>query len=155
MNNEYRATKEWPYQIAAGCVVYRNNDNKTEILLLFRKESDGKHYHLPKGTLNRSETLEQCAMRETIEESGATGTIRVYLGAVHSRFVHPRNNIKNDKITHYFSMELIDISYIHDQEHAGLGWFSVKEAIYELRQAEAVKNEYEIVERLADWQKIA
>jgi len=155
MDREYRATKGWPYQIAAGCVVYRSGTDGTEILLLFRNESDGKHYHLPKGTLNRSETLEQCALRETVEESGAAGTIRSYLGAVHSRFIHPRNNIENDKTTHYFSMELVAISDVHDQEHAGLDWFSINKAIDVLRQTEAVKSEYEIIERFADWQKIA
>jgi hypothetical protein len=36
-----------------------------------------------------------------------------------------------------------------------LDWFSINKAIDVLRQTEAVKSEYEIIERFADWQKIA
>jgi ADP-ribose pyrophosphatase YjhB (NUDIX family) len=48
---------------AAGGVVF--NENK-EILLIFRK---GK-WDLPKGKLDKGETLESCAVRETEEETG-------------------------------------------------------------------------------------
>ncbi|HEX4958072.1 MAG TPA: NUDIX domain-containing protein [Lacibacter sp.] len=50
---------------AAGGVV---ENEKGEILLIFRK---GK-WDLPKGKLDKGETIEQCALREVMEETGIT-----------------------------------------------------------------------------------
>jgi 8-oxo-dGTP pyrophosphatase MutT (NUDIX family) len=50
---------------AAGGVI---ENDKGEILLIFRR---GK-WDLPKGKLDKGETLEQCALREVMEETGLT-----------------------------------------------------------------------------------
>ena len=52
---------------AAGSVVYNENN---EILLIFRR---GK-WDLPKGKLDKNESIEACAVRETEEETGLTNT---------------------------------------------------------------------------------
>ena len=48
----------------AGCILI--NQNKKEIALVCRK---GK-YSFPKGHLEENETIKECAIRETIEETG-------------------------------------------------------------------------------------
>lgn len=53
---------------AAGGVV---ENEKGEILLIFRR---GK-WDLPKGKLDKGETIEQCALREVMEETGLTNVV--------------------------------------------------------------------------------
>lgn len=55
--------KHFDVVVAAGGVVKNNDD---ELLLIFRR---GK-WDLPKGKLDKGETLEQCAIREVQEETG-------------------------------------------------------------------------------------
>ena len=75
---EYRATKDWPYAISSGCVVYRYVGDELQVLLLKRaagdfpelSDNDRDTFHLPKGGVERRETLEQTALREITEETG-------------------------------------------------------------------------------------
>lgn len=50
----------------AGCILI--NTNKKEIGLVYREKY--KDFSFPKGHLEEGETLEQCAIRETEEETG-------------------------------------------------------------------------------------
>lgn len=50
----------------AGCILI--NTNKKEIGLVYREKY--KDFSFPKGHLEKGETLEQCAVRETEEETG-------------------------------------------------------------------------------------
>src|SRR4051812_36809134 len=64
--------------MAAGGVV---ENEKGELLLIFRK----KHWDLPKGKLDEGETIEQCAIREVMEE---TGLKNIFLGELIDVTVH-------------------------------------------------------------------
>lgn len=147
-NAEWRATETWPYHICAGGVVFRKLAEKIEVTILVRHENDGDHYHLPKGTLCHNETLEDCAIRETFEESGKNGKIIGYLGAIQDQFTHPRSNIFTDKITHYFAMEFTDEVTSHDSEHDAVQWIEISEARRLLEETENVKQEYLVIDRL-------
>ncbi len=134
-SNEYRASKQWPYAISSGCVVFRKNDGHLEILLLVReagdfpelKDGDIDSYHLPKGHVDIGETLEQTAVRETKEEAGCEVEIKTYLGA--KLFEHIHFAITQSKIIHYFAGEwLRDLATI-DDEHSHKKWYQVSEAI--------------------------
>ena len=59
-------TKKIPLEVAAGGVV-TNKDGK--VLFIYRKDK----WDLPKGMLDKGETLEDCAMREVEEETGVKG----------------------------------------------------------------------------------
>lgn len=155
LGNEYRATKNWPYAISAGCVVYRENSGGIEVLLLSRTPDHAYNntsldtYNLPKGHVDRTETLEVAALRETEEEAGVTAEITAYLGSSIRIFTHPVHEIENQKTTHYFAAKwLKDLPEI-DGEHDGKEWVSLPEAIQLL--SKNPKQEDEIVKRLQDF----
>ena len=61
-------TKEVPLVVAAGGVV---TNPKGKVLFIYRN----KRWDLPKGRLDKGETIEQCALREVEEETGVKGLI--------------------------------------------------------------------------------
>lgn len=62
---EYRHSKQSPYHISTGGVVYEKRGGRIFVVLLGKKTAKGKvRYHLPKGTLRFNETLEHGAKRE-------------------------------------------------------------------------------------------
>src|SRR6266496_16310 len=98
-SKEYRFTKDWPYHVSGGGIIYRRDDNDIKVLVLVHH--NGK-YDIPKGTLHYGETLEQCALREMKEESGQKGEIVGYLGGRLDEGVDKNSNVAISKITHYF-----------------------------------------------------
>ena len=85
--------------LAAGGVVI-NQDN--ELLMILRRLI----WDLPKGHLEKRETLEQCALREVTEETGLkTLEITAFLGT--SAHVYFDNQLKEEAIkeTHWYEMK--------------------------------------------------
>jgi len=148
---EYRATTDWPYQIAASGVVFREReDGKIEVAVLVRNQPN-KNYNLPKGTLYHDETLENCAQREVLEESGKTGEIVGYLGALQDNFLHPKVKIQLDRTVHYFAMKFVSENDKHDSEHDSVEWCELDKARQLLFKTMAVKREFIILDRLKEF----
>jgi len=85
--------------IAAGGLVYNEKD---ELLMIFRR---GK-WDLPKGKLDDGETIEDCAIREVMEETGLTTVIRGNLiGITYHQYFDQW--LKEDVIkeSHWYRME--------------------------------------------------
>lgn len=140
---QYMATKESPYHITSGAVVYRINNKQAEYLLLVRKEQGGDTYHLPKGTVHIGEPLEDTAKREVLEETGAVVDLQTYIGAVNNQF-----NYKNryyDKTSHYFVAKFVKFVAKHDAEHDDIIWASANKAIELLNKSP--KSEVMFIER--------
>jgi 8-oxo-dGTP pyrophosphatase MutT (NUDIX family) len=155
-DGEYRASKDWPYAIAAGCVVYRQTGSTCEVLLLSRDydhdaysagDTNRPSYHLPKGHVKISESLEAAAIRETAEEIGAQVELSTYLGSLHHVFNHPRERNTNDKTIHYFAAQWRADSTKTDNEHDGREWVKLENAAALLGLPNP-KGEDEIVNRL-------
>lgn len=144
---EYRHNATSPYHISCGGVVFRQSDDRTDVLLLARYQ-DGKTttYHLPKGTLHYNETLEDCALREIREESGYAGTIVGYIGAFTYSFT--KNDLAVDKTVHYFAVQSQKIVGTHDAEHDEVYWKEIATARMILEETEPNKKEYLILDRL-------
>lgn len=150
--DEYRATKDWPYSIGAGCVVFRESDGYVEVLLLMRKagefpeliDGDVDSYHLPKGHTRIGDTLEATALRETAEEAGCEVELKTYLGSRLNQYVDV--GIKRDKSLHYFAgLWKKDLEGI-DHEHSDRVWLSLEDAIEKIGGSNP-KHEDEVLRR--------
>lgn len=140
-------TKEIPFHVSSGGVVYRKRDNKIEIILLYRKNTDT--YHLPKGTVEDGETLEQTAIREVIEETGYKVRLENFLGFLNSEF-EKNDGAKIKKITHYFLFDLIgELQGDFGKEHDEVLWVEINEAkeLVLKNRLEWMEKEEEIIER--------
>ena len=94
----------------AGCYLIRHNETGTEILLIYNKWSDdNKGWVLPKGHVEEGETLEQAAVRETIEETGYQN-IKIIspLKTLHIEYTWAEDNSLNKKDIHWFLAELVN-----------------------------------------------
>lgn len=133
--------------ISAGAVVYRINQEKKEIVLLYRQKTDT--YHLPKGTRESGEEIQDTVLREVQEEAGVTVSVENFLGQLDSQFERDGKIIQ--KQTQYFLAELVsqDLNQ-HDQEHDSVLWVDVSTAKKLLQQKGGVKlgmeNEVEVLE---------
>lgn len=153
-NGEYSASKNWPYAISAGSVIYRLNNKNVEILLLKRAAGDFPYladgnidsYHLPKGHVGLAEKLYKAAVRETAEEAGVKVEIQTYLGhKIHDYTDH--NGIAHKKTIHFFAgLWQSDLEEI-DDEHSDTVWVSLDEAEKLLGKPNP-KNEDEVIRRL-------
>lgn len=100
--------------VSAGGIVYRKASGQLEILLMHRNGTDT--YHLPKGTKEKDETLEDAARREIREETGCDVVLEEYLGLVHSQFAV--DGMVREKETHYFAARYVGGTVgCHDGEH--------------------------------------
>jgi 8-oxo-dGTP pyrophosphatase MutT (NUDIX family) len=160
-SGEYRATKQWPYSISAGCCVFRSNGSRIEVLLLLRrageypqfKDNDADTYHLPKGHSGFNERIDEAAIRETEEEAGVTVRLETYLGTRHWVVTHPVHKLPVDKTTHYFAAEWQSDLPEKDDEHSGAIWASLEDA-EKLLGPPNPKGEDEIVRRLKTFLEI-
>lgn len=152
-SGEYRATKNWPYCIAAGGVVYRMRAGAYEVLLLLRKAGQFPHlidgdidsYHLPKGHMALTETVQATALREIQEEAGCEVELTTYLGATLHQYVD--QDVLRDKIIHYFAaLWQYDLDEM-DDEHSDRVWCSLDEAIQKIGSKNP-KHEDKIIHRL-------
>ena len=99
---------EFKYQIAAGGIVV--NDEK-KILLMKRL---GK-WDLPKGKLDKGETIEECALREIEEETGAKN-LTVKSSFAETYHTYYRNEKWVIKHTHWYLVECADGTSLQPQE---------------------------------------
>lgn len=146
----YRATRLWPYHLAAGGALFRPAAGRAEYLLLYRAAGRrGRPYptwHLPKGTVDAGESLEAAALREVEEESGETGRIIAYLGSLHGSWRDIERDHQVDKTSLYFLMLHTGAgSASMDDEHDAGEWRPAGEAMELL--AREPKGEQAIIER--------
>jgi 8-oxo-dGTP pyrophosphatase MutT (NUDIX family) len=128
---------------AGGVVVFGN-----AILLLRKYNGD---WVLPKGRVEKGESLEQTAVREVFEESRVRGNIMAYLGKINYSFkkdIYYSGDVIN-KTVHWFLMRTRSMSGIPQREE---GFVEVK-FIHIDRAINIVKYEDErrIIMKAADY----
>jgi 8-oxo-dGTP pyrophosphatase MutT (NUDIX family) len=87
--------KHFSFIEAAGGLIF---NDKEEILMIFRR---GK-WDLPKGKQDEGESLEQCALREVMEETGVAAHIQAPLTTTYHSYYQGEEAIL--KIAHWFIM---------------------------------------------------
>ncbi|MFZ6993439.1 NUDIX hydrolase [Curtobacterium sp. RRHDQ66] len=130
--------------IAAGAVVWREQDGVPLVLLIHREHH--KDVSLPKGKVDPGEAVPTTAVREIDEETG----YRVHLGAPLgvAEYVLPNGR---DKVVHYWSARVSDKEYERagqfrpNDEVAALEWVTIDQARTRLTYARDV----EILDRFA------
>lgn len=82
---------------AGGVVIFGNT-----ILLLKKFNGD---WVLPKGRIEKDETVRETAIREVLEESGVKAEIVKYIGMVHYKFKNTQENEMVYKTVHWYVMK--------------------------------------------------
>ena len=130
-----------------GVVIFRG-----KILLLYKNymnKSDG--WVLPKGTVEDGEEYTETALREVLEETGASATIMKYIGKSNYRFTIPDDVV--EKEVHWYLM-MADSYYSKPQREEYFmdsGFYKYHEAYHLLKFA----NEKQILEKAyAEYQEL-
>ena len=117
-------------EISAGCVVYRTSDGLTEVALIQPREREA--WALPKGFIERGETPENAAIRETREETGLLGTIQTKIDTIKYSYTAKWEDppIRIFKIVTFFLLRFSGGDpNNHDQEVERVEWFAIDTAI--------------------------
>ncbi len=117
--------------VSSGAIVYRVEKGIVKILLMYRKKENS--WHLPKGTQNPGETIEETALREIEEETGFSVQLRGYVGKLHSIFL--RNGMLVNKETHYFLANPLGNLGQHDSEHDIISFVQFEMALSRLEKS--------------------
>jgi len=119
-----------PLVIAAGGLVI---NDKQEYLFIHR---NGK-WDLPKGKMDKNETVAEAAVRETMEETGVQDlVINRYLGATYHIFDWKENT--KLKLTHWYIMSTDHAGLLMPQENEGIEqaiWLSKEDAVNALKMS--------------------
>lgn len=105
---------------AAGGVV----EKEGKYLLIYRK----KKWDLPKGKLDKGETLKKCAVREVEEETGVKVKIEAEIEAVWHTYIQNRKYIM--KKTHWYAMKCTSDKKMSPQANEGIKkveWMDLEE----------------------------
>jgi len=126
-----------PVKKAGGGKVY---NKKGEVLFIFR---NGK-WDLPKGGLIKGEVIEECSVREVIEETGVHDLV-ITNKLQKTYHVFKRNGVYRLKITHWFEMTTTFEGIPIPQENEGIekvAWLNQEQI------KEALTNSYENIKLL-------
>jgi 8-oxo-dGTP pyrophosphatase MutT (NUDIX family) len=123
------------YPVSAGGVVYRINPY-SQILICGRisngssgNETEKMMWHLPKGTPEPGESIEQTALREVHEETGYLVSIDDYLGTIKYTFKN-HTHLDCEKTVYFYFMNPVS-GHVedHDAEFDEVCWVSFQEAL--------------------------
>ena len=96
--------------MAAGGVVEKDDN----YLLIYRK----KKWDLPKGKLDKGESIEACALREVEEETGVKPSLEKEITAVWHTYISNKKYIL--KKTYWYAMKCVDDSKMAPQKDEGI-----------------------------------
>ncbi len=126
-----------PVEKAGGGLVY---NQKQEVLFIFRN----KKWDLPKGGIEKGESIEETAIREVEEETGVKG-LQIIKKLPKTYHIFKRNGRYKLKITHWFEMQTQFDGSLVAQADEGIDKVEWKS---QAAIDEALKNSYENIKLL-------
>jgi len=106
---------------AGGMLTRTDEQGGLEIAVIHRPHREDWSY--PKGKLEKGETFEECALRETFEETGLRCELGRFLGV--TEYVHRKGR---PKIVAYWLMTVLDGTFQANEEANELRWVSLDTA---------------------------
>ena len=86
---------------AAGGVVFQQGENDIpQVVLIYRRGV----WDLPKGKIEKGETIKQCAIREVAEEIGLSAHPEISFKLTNTYHEYEKDGIRFGKTTHWFGM---------------------------------------------------
>lgn len=120
---------------SCGCIVIDNG----EVLLV--KHNDG-HIAFPKGHIENGETEEQCALRETYEETGLK--VKIIKGYRYTQTYFVKQDVLKEVV--YFLAEKEEgILQRQEKEIASLGFYPYKDALFLITYPDTIKLFKEVI----------
>jgi 8-oxo-dGTP pyrophosphatase MutT (NUDIX family) len=112
-------------EFSTGGVVYRTLRGQTVIALCRRWKTV---WCLPKGKIERGESVREAALRETREETGLEAEIVLRLGEIRYRYRRGRREIAK-RVAFYLMRRVSGNVRDHDDEVEEVRWFGPAEAL--------------------------
>ena len=107
---------------AAGGVIYRDTEpSGFEVAVIHRPHRED--WSFPKGKLDKGETFEDCALRETWEETGLVCELGRFLGV--TEYIHRKGR---PKIVAYWLMSITGGEFTINEEADEIRWLGIDEA---------------------------
>lgn len=115
---------------AAGGVVFKEMNSSTPLVLLIFRHGV---WDLPKGKLEKEESIRECALREVVEEVGLSMEPKIAFKLPDTYHEYDQSGVRYGKTTHWFGMELpshLDVDFDPQTEEGikKVSWFSLSEA---------------------------
>ncbi|MFQ5598716.1 MAG: NUDIX hydrolase [Nitrospiria bacterium] len=116
---------------SSGGVVYSVKEGRLQVILISHHNLKGRLiWCLPKGSVEKGETLTETALREVREETGIRGRILEKIGHIQYWFYSKHEEIKIFKTVHFYLLKYLDGSVEdHDGEVDEARWVSVQEGL--------------------------
>jgi 8-oxo-dGTP diphosphatase len=108
-------------QRAAGGVLWREVSGRIEVAVIHRPHRED--WSFPKGKLEKGETFEDAALRETLEETGLICELGPFLGT--TEYQHRSGK---DKVVAYFAMQVVVGEFVVNDEADELRWLTIPAA---------------------------
>jgi 8-oxo-dGTP diphosphatase len=108
-------------QAAGGILLRELPDGGLEIAVIHRPGR--QDWSLPKGKLDPGELLEDCALREVLEETGYRCRLLSFVG-----FTEYQDRRGRPKVVGYWAMEVIDGEFTVSEEVDDIRWLELDEA---------------------------